>query len=63
VKHRPSLRNPNVLWVENSTLSTNLTLPDLMPGERYEIEVYAVSDSVRSDVRIVHVTVRKCYIF
>ncbi|XP_060557126.1 tyrosine-protein phosphatase 10D-like isoform X3 [Ruditapes philippinarum] len=57
VKHRPSLRNPNVLWVENSTLSTNLTLPDLMPGERYEIEVYAVSDSVRSNVRIVHVTV------
>ena len=49
VRHRASLRDGNALWVENSTLSTNLTLPDLFPGEKYEIEVYAVKNEVRSE--------------
>lgn len=62
VRHRPSLKVTDALWVENSTFSTNLTLPDLMPGERYEIEIYAVSDSVRSEVRGIHVVVGMTFI-
>ena len=51
VRHRPSLRNSSALWAENSRLSTNMTLSDLFPGERYEIEVYGVKNEVRSEVQ------------
>ncbi|KAL4233316.1 hypothetical protein ACF0H5_007998 [Mactra antiquata] len=57
IKHRPSLRNPDALWVTNSTQITQLTLSDLFPGEKYEIEVYTVSNSVSSDVMIIHVVI------
>ena len=49
VQHRASLRDSNALWVVNSTLSTNLTLPNLFPGERYEMQVYAVKNDAKSE--------------
>ena len=49
VEHRSSLRDSNALWVVNSTLSTNLTLPNLFPGERYEMQVYAVKNDAKSE--------------
>ena len=60
VKHRPSLRNGSALWVENSRLSTNMTLSDLFPGERYEIEVYGVKNDVRSEKQEISLVTGKC---
>ncbi|XP_052243600.1 tyrosine-protein phosphatase 10D-like isoform X2 [Dreissena polymorpha] len=51
VKHRPSLRESNALWVVNTTFTPGITLTSLFPGEQYEIEVYAVSGDVNSDER------------
>ena len=65
VKHRDILRNSQSSWVINSTYSPNLTMPDRFPGEKYEIQVFAVSESVRSDVQMIHIIVGKfwkiCY--
>ena len=57
IQYRPSLQNPDAPWVQNSTYSTNLTLTDLFPGERYEIEVYTVNKDVRSDVQRIYVVI------
>ena len=59
VKHRDILRNSQSSWVINSTYSPNLTMPDRFPGEKYEIQVFAVSESVRSDVQMIHIIVGK----
>ncbi|XP_052810165.1 tyrosine-protein phosphatase 10D-like [Mya arenaria] len=51
VRHRTSLREPSALWVLNSTYIPDLALAGLFPGERYELEVFAVSGNVNSEVQ------------
>ena len=51
IRHRAILRDSDALWAENSRLNTNFTLSNLFPGERYEIEVYAVKNGIKSEAQ------------
>ena len=60
IRHRAILRDSDALWVENSRLNTNFTLSNLFPGERYEIEVYAVKNGIRSEAQNISQVTGKC---
>ncbi|KAL8579584.1 hypothetical protein ACOMHN_025537 [Nucella lapillus] len=57
IRYRPTLRNPEAPWLEQTAVSESSQFSPAFPGERYEVQVIAVSDGQESASSVGHVVV------
>ncbi|KAK7491298.1 hypothetical protein BaRGS_00017399, partial [Batillaria attramentaria] len=49
IRYRPTLRDPEAQWLEQTAVTPTSQVPSVFPGEKYDISVYAVSGSQSSE--------------